>query len=130
MESATSLQHVRITRGVARDSGGFVIMPNNSIKDDTMALDFSKLSHEELLAAESAVLTMRTLMDAARLAPHGHGMENMEVVIQNQGKDLLRRMLSTATEAQGDTQKKTTDAAVRAVVEKMLPSNTSRKKLF
>jgi len=35
-----------------------------------MGLDFDRLSAEELLAAESAILTMRSLMEAARDAPH------------------------------------------------------------
>jgi hypothetical protein len=105
-------------------------MPNNSIKDDTMALDFSKLSHEELLAAESAVLTMQTLVAAAKSAPWGHGMDCLETVIEDQGKAHLRKMLSVAAEAQGAVQKKKTDAAVRAVVEKMLPSNVAREKHF
>ena len=41
-----------------------------------MALDFAKLSPEELLAAESAVLTMRSLMDAARSAPHARAIRH------------------------------------------------------
>ena len=38
-----------------------------------MALDFTTLSPEELLAAESAALAMRALLEAVKTAPHGHG---------------------------------------------------------
>jgi|1185.fasta_scaffold1685886_2 hypothetical protein len=71
-----------------------------------MGLDFAKLSPEELLAAESAVLTMRSLMRAAELAPHGHGMECVESALHDQGFDHLRRMLQTAVASHAGAQKK------------------------
>jgi hypothetical protein len=43
-----------------------------------MGLDFNTLSPAELLAAESAVLTMRSLTDAVKAAPHGKGMACVE----------------------------------------------------
>ena len=53
-----------------------------------MGLDFNGLSPEELLAAGSAVLTMRSLMDAARAAPHGKGMACVEAALQGQADSL------------------------------------------
>jgi len=61
-----------------------------------MALDFSRLSPEELLAAESAVLVMRSLMEAVRTVPHGHGMECVESVLHDKGREHLRRILQSA----------------------------------
>jgi hypothetical protein len=106
------------------------MLPANSIKDDIMALDFSKLSPEELIAAESAVLTMQALVQVVKTAPHGHGMENLEVAIQNQGKAHLRKMLSAAVESHAEAQKKTACAAADAVVERLPGSNAARKKHF
>jgi len=64
--------------GVARGCGNLGIMPATQSWRMPVALDFNRLSPEELLAAESAVLTMRSLMEAAKLAPHGHGMARVE----------------------------------------------------
>lgn len=71
-----------------------------------MALDFSKLSAEELLAAESAVLTMRTLTEAARAAPHGRGMACVESALHDKGFEHLRQMLQTAVASHEGAQKK------------------------
>lgn len=71
-----------------------------------MALDFDKLSPEELLAAESAVLTMRSLLAAVKTAPHGHGMECIESVIHDKGFEHLRKMLETAAASHDGAQKK------------------------
>jgi hypothetical protein len=70
-----------------------------------MALDFEKLSPEELLAAESAVLTMRSLLDAVKMAPHGHGMECVESVIHDKGFEHLRTMLQAAASHDGAQKK-------------------------
>lgn len=91
-----------------------------------MALDFSKLSPEELVAAESAVLTMQALLQVVKTAPHGHGMENLENVIMNQGQDHLRKMLTSAADSYNETQKKTADAVGIASAENRLPSNTAK----
>jgi hypothetical protein len=61
-----------------------------------MSLDFHRLSPEELLAAESAVLTMRSLMAAAQAAPHGKGMFCLETALHEEGFEHLRRMLEAA----------------------------------
>ena len=61
-----------------------------------MALDFATLSPEELLAAESAVVTMRSLMDAVKTAPHGQGMSRVEAALHDNGFEHLRKMLQSA----------------------------------
>jgi len=71
-----------------------------------MALDFSRLSSEELLAAESAVLTMRSLTEAARTAPHGHGMERVESALHDKGFEHLRQMLQAAVASHEGAQKR------------------------
>lgn len=71
-----------------------------------MALDFDKLSPEELLAAESAVLTMRSLMDAVKTAPHGHGMECVESALHDKGFEHLRNLLRAAVASHEGAQKK------------------------
>lgn len=71
-----------------------------------MALDFTTLSPEELVAAESAALTMRALLEAVKTAPHGHGMATVEAVIQDKGMTHLRTLLTTAMTSHGEAQKK------------------------
>jgi hypothetical protein len=71
-----------------------------------MALDFNKLSPAELLAAESAVLTMRSLIEAANAAPHGKGMVCVESALHDRGFELLRTLLSTAVASHEGAQKK------------------------
>ena len=71
-----------------------------------MALDFEKLSTEELLAAESAVLTQRTLMQAVKTAPEGRGMATLEGIICKDGLDHLRTMMAAAAASHEGAQKK------------------------
>ncbi|MDB5300370.1 MAG: hypothetical protein JWO87_2033 [Phycisphaerales bacterium] len=71
-----------------------------------MGLDFARLSLEEQLAAESAVLTMRSLMDAAKSASHGHGMERVETALHEKGFEHLRTMLAAAMASHEGAQKK------------------------
>lgn len=71
-----------------------------------MALDFSSMSPQELLAAESAVLTMRSLMHAVGTAPHGHGMAHVESALHEKGFDHLRTMLTAAVASHQGAQKK------------------------
>jgi hypothetical protein len=75
-------------------------------KEDRMGLDFNTLSPEELLAAESAALTMRSLMEAARAAPHGHGMECLEAALHEKGFEHLRSMLQAAMASHDGAEKK------------------------
>lgn len=70
-----------------------------------MPLDFATLSPEELLAAESAVLTMRSLMDAAKAAPHGQGMARVEAALHEDGFEHLRKMLQAAVASHEGAQK-------------------------
>ena len=70
-----------------------------------MGLDFDRLSTEELLAAESAVLTMRSLMDAVKTAPHGQGMACVEAVLHDKGFEHLRNILTAAIASHEGAQK-------------------------
>jgi hypothetical protein len=94
-----------------------------------MALDFTKLSPEELLAAESAVLTMRSLLEAAKTAPHGQGMFHVESVLQENGFEHLRKMLETAVASHEGAQKKGS-AVFHVPAEKPPRSNAGRKRPF
>ena len=71
-----------------------------------MGLDFNTLSAAELLAAESAVLTMRSLTDAVKAAPHGKGMVCVETVVHDRGFEHLRKMLQAAVASHEGAQKK------------------------
>lgn len=71
-----------------------------------MALDFDKLSPEELLAAESAVLTQRRLMQVVKTAPHGQGMACLEAVIRCDGQEHLRKMMTAAAASHEGARKK------------------------
>jgi hypothetical protein len=71
-----------------------------------MGLDFNALSPAELLAAESAVLAMRSLQDAARAAPHGQGMAYLEAALHDKGFEHLRTMLQAAAGSHEGAQKK------------------------
>jgi hypothetical protein len=92
-----------------------------------MPLDFAKLSREELLAAESAVLTMRSLMDAARSAPHGQGMAWVETALHADGFEHLRRMLAAAVASHEGAQKKG-PAVCPVPVEELPHSGDARKR--
>ena len=71
-----------------------------------MGLDFNTLSPAELLAAESAVLTMRSLTDAAKAAPHGKGMACVETALHDKGFEHLRKILQAAVASHEGAQKK------------------------
>ena len=92
-----------------------------------MGLDFNALSPEELLAAESAVLTMRSLLDAARAAPHGHGMACVESALHETGFEHLQKMLQTAVASHEGAQKKGS-AVCPVPVGKPPRSNAARKR--
>ena len=92
-----------------------------------MGLDFNTLSPQELLAAESAVLTMRSLTDAAKAAPHGQGMACVEAALHEKGFEHLRKLLQAAAASHEGVQKK--GSAVYSVpAEKRPRSNAARKK--
>ena len=91
-----------------------------------MPLDFDKLSPQELLAAESAVSTMRSLLDAVKTAPQGHGMACVESVLHDKGFEHLRTMLQTAAASHEGAQKKG-PAVYPVPAGKMPRSSTIRK---
>jgi hypothetical protein len=69
-------------------------------------MDLSKLSPEERLVAEQAVLTLRALNEAAGRAPHGHGLASLEAVVHDKGFEHLRNMLTVAAAARPEGQKR------------------------
>jgi hypothetical protein len=71
-----------------------------------MGFDFNTLSPEELLAAESAVLTMRSLTQAVKTAPQGKGMLCVETALHDKGFEHLRTMLQAAVASHEGAQKK------------------------
>ncbi len=68
-------------------------------------MDFDKLTAEQRLVAEQAVLTFAALEQAARDAPHGHGMARVESALHDKGFDHLRAMLRLAVSAHAGAQK-------------------------
>ncbi len=92
-----------------------------------MGLDFNALSPEELLAAESAVLTMRSLTDAVKAAPHGKGMFCVETVLHDKGFEHLRTMLQVAVASHEGAQKKGS-AVCRVPAEKTPHSNAAKSR--
>jgi hypothetical protein len=64
------------------------------------------MTPEERLVAEQAVLTLRLLKEAAARAPMGQGMNALEAVIHDQGKEHLRQMMSLAAASRPEAQKK------------------------
>ena len=91
---------------MARQGGDSGIMESTLTRDGHMGLDFNGLSPEELLAAESAVLTMRSLTEAAKAAPHGQGMFCIETVLHEKGFEHLRTLLQAAAASHEGAQKK------------------------
>ena len=69
-------------------------------------MDWSKLSPEERLVAEQAVLTLRALNEAADRAEHGKGLASLEAVIHDKGFEHLRNMLTVAANARPEGQKR------------------------
>jgi hypothetical protein len=94
-----------------------------------MALDFDSLSPQELLAAESAILTMRSLMDAAKSAPHGQGMARVESALHEHGFEHLRKLLQAAVASHEGTQKKG-PAVCLVPAEKTPRSSVAMKRRF
>ena len=92
-----------------------------------MGLDFNALSAQELVAAESAILTMRSLMDAAKAAPHGQGMACVESALHEKGFEHLRTILAAAIASHEGAQKKGS-AVCPVPAGKMPRSSTSSKR--
>jgi len=91
--------------------------------EDHMGLDFNALSAQELLAAESAVLVMRSLTQAVKTAPHGQGMACVETALHDKGFEHLRTVLAAALTSHDEAQKKTGGAASPAPAAKPPRSN-------
>ena len=69
-------------------------------------MNLSRLSPRERLAAEQAILTLRALDKAADDAPHGQGFACLEAVLLDDGLQLLRDLMVSATSAREEAQKK------------------------
>jgi hypothetical protein len=80
-------------------------MGGSSVKED-QSMDFSRLSAEERLVAEQAVVTLRALTEAAARAPMGQGMNVLESVIHDKGFEHLRQMIAVAGASHSEAQKK------------------------
>jgi len=68
-------------------------------------MDFEKLTAEQRLVAEQAVLAFQALEQAARDAPHGQGMARVEAALHERGFEHLREMLRLAVSAHAGAQK-------------------------
>jgi hypothetical protein len=68
-------------------------------------MDFDKLTAEQRLVAEQAVLTFQALERAARDAPQGQGMAKVESALHEKGFEHLRQMLKLAVGAHEGAQK-------------------------
>ena len=68
-------------------------------------MDFDKLTAEQRLVAEQAVLTFQALQEAARMAPHGQGMARVESALHERGFEHLREMMRLAAGAHEGAQK-------------------------
>jgi hypothetical protein len=69
-------------------------------------MEWKDMTSEERLVAEQAVLTLRALKDAAATAPVGQGMNVLESVIHDQGREHLLKMMSVAAASRPEAQKK------------------------
>lgn len=75
-------------------------------------MDWSQVSAEERLLAEQAVMNLRALKLACRVAPHGKVLAVGERLAVEQGRELTRRMLESAMQAEAaDLEKKADQAA-------------------
>jgi hypothetical protein len=92
-----------------------------------MGLDFSSLSARELLVAESAVLAMRSLQEAATAAPQGQGMACLEAALHDKGFEHLRTLLQAVAASHEGAQKKG-PAVYRAPAAKPPRSDDARRR--
>ena len=69
-------------------------------------MKWTDMTSEERLVAEQAVLTLRLLKQAAADAPVGEGLNRLEAVIHDQGREHLLQMLSLAAASRPEAQKK------------------------
>lgn len=63
-------------------------------------MDWISMTSEERLLAEQAVLNLRSLKQACRTAKHGHVLAVAEQIAVEQGRELTRRTLEAAVQAE------------------------------
>jgi hypothetical protein len=90
-------------------------------------MDFEKLTAEQRLVAEQAVLTFQALEEAVKIAPQGQGMVTVEAALHEKGFEHLRSMLELAVRAHDGAQKKGS-ALCDASVGKAPPTAAARRK--
>ena len=73
-------------------------------------MDMDKLSEDERIIAEQSVVAFQAVLQAGRGAVHGQGMNSMEVVVQEKGMEILRKMLELSASDHAES-KKMADAA-------------------
>jgi hypothetical protein len=69
-------------------------------------MDWSKLTENERIIAEHAVLTFQAVREAVQKAPQGQGMAAIEQVVQEKGFETLRRMIEVGASEHPEAQKK------------------------
>jgi hypothetical protein len=69
-------------------------------------MDLNELTGNERLIAEQAVLAYQAVKEAAKNAPHGHGMAVVEQVATEKGFETLRKMIELGASEQAEAQKK------------------------
>jgi hypothetical protein len=77
-------------------------------------MNWDKLSAEERLVAEQAILNLRALSKACRAAPDGKVLGVAERLAVEQGRELTRRTLQAALESEGREAEKKGPRAGRA----------------
>jgi hypothetical protein len=68
-----------------------------------MSVDYR--SEEERLVAEQAIGLYRAVLQAMHTAPHGRGLDTMETVLLNQGREHLRSILEQVMSTHPEVQK-------------------------
>lgn len=69
-------------------------------------MDWDRLTDDERLIAEKAVLMARAVKLAGDQAPHGKGLFCLEQAVLGHGRELLRTTLERSISARDEAQKK------------------------
>lgn len=69
-------------------------------------MDWDRLTDDERLIAEKAVLMARAVKQAGDEAPHGKGLFCLEQAVLDHGRELLRVTLERSISARQEAQKK------------------------
>lgn len=64
-------------------------------------MNWDELTAEERMMAEQLVLNMRSLNQVARLAPDGHGLDVVERLAIEKGRELVRRTIELSLHLEG-----------------------------